>query len=614
MSQRKGKGTRPRDPSAPTPASSATTSNATSATTSASSATPTTGASSATPTTGASSATPATSSAASDPREASGVTDPWTGYWLAPVAAVRPWLLTKLTLILFAFDVLHTHLGPAWRYGAADFNVPHFPLLGALPIPTTAAYVGMLFFVSTSALVCALVPRPPRPLLLAIAALYTWGWSCSMHDSYQHHYLLSFVLVAIALLPTLDAHQMFGAATTPSAAPHGVVPRVHALGMWLLTSACAVVYSFTAVSKTEPDWLSGDAMRSITHGGESVQGAIDLAADLGIDEDQFWWLLGHGVVPAQIVIALAYLLAPLADGPSTSAERARFSELVGDLFAPGGRGPAIVGGSLVGAALGLVVGFALGLGAVGTSATTVLVALTGTVLFFDASTWRFVLQPFDPASVPASARVRGVIAAIGLVTALSFHVGAEHLSLAIGWFSAYMIVIALVTFLPARWLSLAVFAFSAPLRARATDWDSPLVVPRLVLAGLAGGGALVVMGQLADLPGAMNAALVLVLVLALFVGGAIGGRVPRREAMPFALACALAGTLLSAWVHVSPARFDYYRFAGGDFRRRLQYDEALHAYERSNRYAPPGESRDDRIEEMRAMIRERRGLPTADEE
>jgi hypothetical protein len=435
-----------------------------------------------------------------------------------------------------------------------------------------------------------------------------------MHDSYQHHYLLSFLLLAIALLPTLDARQMFGAATTPSGAPHGVVPRVHAMGMWLLTSACAIVYTFTAVAKAEPDWLSGDAMRNITHGGETIRGALDFAADLGIDEDRFWWLLGHGVVPAQIVIALAYALAPLLDGPSTSAERTRLSELVGDLFVAGGRGPAILGGALVGAALGVVIGFALGLGAIGTFTTTLLVAITGTVLFFDARTWRFALQPFDPASRPLGAKVRGALAIIGMLTALSFHVGAEHLSLAIGWFSAYMIVIALVTFLPARWLSLAVFALSAPMRARTTDWDSPLVVPRLVLAGLAGGVALVVMGQLADLPGATSAALALTLALALFVGGAVGGRLPRRDAMPIALACAVAGTLLSAWVHVSPARFDYYRFAGGDFRRRLQYEEALHAYERSNRYAPPGESRDDRIEEMRAMIRERRGLPTTDED
>jgi hypothetical protein len=110
----------------------------------------------------------------------------------------------------------------------------------------------------------------------------------------------------------------------------------------------------------------------------------------------------------------------------------------------------------------------------------------------------------------------------------------------------------------------------------------------------------------------MGAGLALVLVLVLVVAAALSGRMPRRDALPFAVACAAAGALLSAWVYVSPARFDYHRFAGGDFRRRLQYEQALRAYEHANRHAPPGESRDDRVEEMRAMIRERRGLPAED--
>lgn len=533
---------------------------------------------------------------------------PWATYWLAPVAAVRPWLLTKAVLLLLAFDVLHTHLGPAWRYGAAGFNVPHFAWMDALPLPTTAAYVAMLFFVSVASLVCALVPRPPRPLLVAIAALYTWGWSCSMHDSYQHHYLLSIVLVALAFSPTLDARRLFGDASTPADAPHGLVPRVHALSQTLLTSAAACVYTYTAVSKTEPDWLSGEAMRTITRNGETIPGAVDFAASLGIEGDDLWWWLGHGVVPAQLICACAYAAAPLLDGPSTQAERARFDALVGSLWRAGGRGPAMVGGAMVGLALGVVLGFATGLGGVGIFVSALGATLAGAAVFFDAATWRFVLAPFGRPTP------RGVLAALGLVTALSFHVGAEYLDLSIGWFSAYMIVLACLTLLPARWLSLFAFAVTAPVRTHRIDWRAPQVLPRLVLATLAGGASLVVMGQLADLPGAMMACAAFTGVLVVVAGGAVGARLERADALPFALACTFAGVALSAWVHVSPARFDYYRFAGGDFRRRLDYDAALHAYERANAYAPLGQSRDDRIEEMREQIRQRRGMPARETE
>ncbi len=542
--------------------------------------------------------------------------DPWTSYWLAPVAAVRPWLILKITLFVLAFDVLHTHLGPAWRYGAGGFNVPHFAWMEALPIPTTAAYVGMLFFVSTSALVCALMPRPPRPLLIAIAVLYTWGWSCSMHDSYQHHYLISFLLLAIAMFPTLDGRTMFGDAPSPERAPNGLVPRVHALGYTLLTSACAVVYAYTAVSKTEPDWLSGDAMRSITHQGESIPGAIAIGESLGIEGDDFWWWLGHGVVPAQVICALAYAVAPLIDGPSTRDERERLSALATTLWARGGRGPAVVASGLIGFGAGVVHGFARGWGALGIGVTAVLLGAGGMVPFLDTSARSLAFAPVPLQPLRMLARV---VAAIGLVTALSFHLGAEYITLAIGWFSYYMIAIALVAFLPARWLSLAAFAMTVPLRTRTTDWASPAMLPRIVLAVLAGGAALVVMGQLADVPGAVTASFVLVAVLVVITvaslnGGFSFGLLTRGDAFAYALATAVAGAALSGWVYVSPARFDYYRFAGGDFRRRLQYEDAVHAYERANRYAPPGESRDDRIEEMRAMIRERRGVTEQIEE
>jgi hypothetical protein len=515
---------------------------------------------------------------------------------------VRPWLFSKITLFVVAFDVLETHLAPAWRYGAGGFNVPHFAWMSALPPPTATTYVGMLFLVSSGALVAALLASPPRWLLASIGGLYTWGWACSMHDSYQHHYLLGLVLLLFALFPRLDARRLFGEAKSPGEAPHGLVPRSHAMGFTMLTSLFAVVYGFTARAKMEPDWLSGDAMRSITRDGETLRGAIELAASVGIEEDAFWWWLGHGVVPVQIVCALGYALAPLRDGASTPAERETLPRLLAAWWGPKGRGPAVAGGLLVGALLGVVVGFALGLGTTGIVLVSTLFGTAGAGLFFDADAWRFFFAPLGRPSA------RGIFATIAMLTALSFHVGAEHLELEIGWFSLYMIVAALVVFLPARWLSLLAFVASAPLR-RPQPASSTAELPRLVLAGLAGGTSLVVMGQLADLPGAVPASGLGALALAGTVGAALGRRIPASVALRAATACLIAGMAITGWLAVGTARFDYYRFAGGDFRRRLDYEAALGAYERANRYAPPGQSRDDRIEELRRLVRERRGLP-----
>jgi hypothetical protein len=52
----------------------------------------------------------------------------------------------------------------------------------------------------------------------------------------------------------------------------------------------------------------------------------------------------------------------------------------------------------------------------------------------------------------------------------------------------------------------------------------------------------------------------------------------------------------------SSARYDFYRFAGGDARRRQDPAAALAWYGKAERYAPATESR-ERIEEVRRLVR-----------
>ncbi len=480
---------------------------------------------------------------------------PLTRYWLSPVPGVRPWLLLRATLFLFAFDLWSDHIGPAWRYGTAGFNVAHFAVLDALPIPSAAAYVGTLFFIGVAALVCALVPRAPRPLLGVIALGYAWSWSCSMHDSYQHHYLLSWVLLAFAFFPLVSSSDLWGspsaisprktkpadttgagakkskkrdaAAGAPAAAssarglPHGLVPRVSAYAYALVTSACAVVYSYTAWSKTDPDWRSGDALRNITHDGRSIEGAVELAASLGVTGDSFWWWMGHSVVGVQIAIALGYATAPMRDRASGGA--------------------------------------------------------------------RIALD---------------VIAWLALTQALAFHIGAEYRGLEVGWFSWYMVIFAIVVFAPASTLSILGLAVTMPIREVA-EWmgrdrePSGVAVGVLaVVAAIALGAA----GAYADLPGAPQAAIFAGMLLVLGSVLAAGQKRGLREVRAIAIAGGLAAIGMALALQLSQARYDFWRFAGGDFRRRGDYAAALDAYLHAERWAPEGESRSRQIEEMRRQL------------
>src|SRR5690606_28156004 len=63
---------------------------------------------------------------------------------LVPVAAVRPYLILKCTLLVVAFDVWLTRISHGGRYGAGGFNVAHFAWLDAIqPEVSPALYVGV---------------------------------------------------------------------------------------------------------------------------------------------------------------------------------------------------------------------------------------------------------------------------------------------------------------------------------------------------------------------------------------------------------------------------------------------------------------------------------------
>lgn len=83
-------------------------------------------------------------------------------YLFSRVDAVRPWLLQRLFLLLFAFDCWVDHASHAGRYGFGAFNVAHFRLLDALaPMPSPGLYVGTLLLAGLVAFTMAMT-RPSR--------------------------------------------------------------------------------------------------------------------------------------------------------------------------------------------------------------------------------------------------------------------------------------------------------------------------------------------------------------------------------------------------------------------------------------------------------------------
>jgi hypothetical protein len=126
---------------------------------------------------------------------------------------------------------------------AGDFNVAHLALLDTLlPAPGRAAMLALHLAQAVLAIRIAL-GAAGRAAVAILAALFGLTYFWSQLDSYQHHYLVFLVLVALAARP-----------------PARGEAEAEAEAGWpyrLILAQLSVVYGFAALAKLDPLWLSG---------------------------------------------------------------------------------------------------------------------------------------------------------------------------------------------------------------------------------------------------------------------------------------------------------------------------------------------------------------------
>lgn len=438
-----------------------------------------------------------------------------------PYHPARAYLLQKGLYLLLAFDAWLSMLPHGARYGMGGFNVSHFgfldTLLDAFGLqPSAALYVGLLLLTGQLALLHVLTGGA-RVLRVAVFTLYTTSWLVSLFDSYQHHYLLSWLLLWTIFMPEVEADSACKRDTAP----------VCGWGLPMTALTCGIVYAFTAVSKSEADWRAGHVLVRLSKSkppGSNVPGVLDPLRDLlmswfAIPEYVAWAWIAQSVILLQIVAAIGYFAASGRDG-ATSAFR------------------------------------------------------------------------------------RGACA-LALPAVLSFHTFAELGGMFdIGWFSYYMLWIGFVLLSPSAWLVPAArgFAWFAHIFDRGLARESSS--PGMVAARLAGSAVVLwsLLAYVLDLPGADAAcALACIVILA---WGALQIRVNFLDSAR-RLSLASVWTVLLCFVafHMSDARYDYYRWAGGELRSLGALPEALAMYKKADKYAGPGRSRQKQIAELEQMIR-----------
>jgi hypothetical protein len=512
-------------------------------------------------------------------------------YFHAPFAAARAFLFSRVFLVLVALDAWTLMIGHAGRYGADGFNVAHFAWLDwLLPQPTAAGYIGVLIATGLLALTLA-IGGTRRLALAALFLLYTISWAMSMLDSYQHHYFVSSVLLCLVFFPETGASQVHppptaaaeaprSSATKPAkrpkretepATPRKAVPLYAGLA-WLAIAAFAFIPSETS---TFLKLILGVGFAAAVAG---VYLARRTAEPVRVEGFGFN-LLGATAGILYTYTSIAKLDAGWRDGHTItriSAAKRVYAPLVK-----------------------LAQNFGIGEESFWSLFATSVIPIELTI----AITYLVAVRADS-----TQARWPRRVALAGWILAMMLHVGAEAMELEIGWFSYYMMLFACAFLLPARVVDSLAMLLTLPasfVRTQLADLlasDPEKTGRGGTLAITAAVGVMLgLVGFQLDLPGAISASIAFAVVLA---GAVVAISLREGPAAPRSLALGAGAAAVLMWVAIatSQARWDFYRFLGGDLKTRGEAAAALEAYERGERYAPKGQTRKSQIEALRKQL------------
>jgi hypothetical protein len=143
---------------------------------------------------------------------------------------------------LLALDAL-LQIRHAPRYSAGGFNVAQIPLLDGLG-PSRGSYA-VCELINAWLFTLAAVGVATRWVVPPAAAIYAWLYFGSQLDSYQHHYLVSLILLCACFVPWQRPRD-----ATPTT-------RVATWALRLILVELAIMYLWAAISKMNAAWVDG---------------------------------------------------------------------------------------------------------------------------------------------------------------------------------------------------------------------------------------------------------------------------------------------------------------------------------------------------------------------
>lgn len=230
------------------------------------------------------------------------------GFWRVSYQPARAFLLERGLYMLVGLDAWLLMLEHGARYGMGNFNVAQLGVIDRmLPRVDATLYVALVMGSGLLAFAAGFF-QLARWLRLLLFASYTAAWAISLHDSYQHHYFLSWQLLFAAWLPAVDSR--FASA-----------PDRRIVGAALPSAAlsCAILYLFTGISKMSSEWQSGLVLKVLARSEGPFGWLPWLVSAVGAPEPWPWRIAALMLVALQWTVALGYALSSLRDERPTRA-------------------------------------------------------------------------------------------------------------------------------------------------------------------------------------------------------------------------------------------------------------------------------------------------------
>ncbi|MCP4810480.1 MAG: HTTM domain-containing protein [Proteobacteria bacterium] len=210
--------------------------------------------------------------------------------WFQPGSDDRADALRFGFFAVLAIDIWQgiSHLA---RYGAGHFNVSHFAGLdGLIPVPDKAWMVGIALIQIVLAVRAALGVQL-RVTVPALTLLYGASYYWSQLDSYQHHYLITVLLLIVSGGLWLD----------------GDGKRIPAWTLRLMMAVLSIMYLWAAITKVDPEWLGGKTLGAALVDDDARIWVKSLAASLDVGHMTVLSWASWAAMIGEVVLAVGLL-------------------------------------------------------------------------------------------------------------------------------------------------------------------------------------------------------------------------------------------------------------------------------------------------------------------